>query len=160
MAESDAVVAEAIVKQHKWRRYIDLWRQHPKVKWECPIPRCAIEVYLAIDAIFIGMGIESFGDMRLGMILIFRDGFTLELVRGIWAAMLISVGVLQLLAVKFGGFRILRFAALLAALVWMMYCYTTWVGHMRSTAMPHALVNIGAQLYLYWLLRGGKWAKS
>lgn len=125
----------------------------------CPIPRCALEWYLACQAIVAGVSIWWSGDPRLGHYDIALPFLHIPMDSMRWAVALWLIAILQAVALELAPAAPQRWVAGLAAFTWAALALSMLHGGMVAYAFGSATLAFLGQLYVCAMLRGARWRR-
>jgi hypothetical protein len=123
----------------------------------CPIPRCALEWFLAVSGPVIGTTIWWSGDPRLGHYDVCLSLIHIPMNAMRWGIALWLVGVLQMAALYAAPTAPQRLAAGLACFAWVVLAFSLFHGGMVAFACPASLLLALGELYVCAMLRGARW---
>lgn len=123
----------------------------------CPIPRCALEWYLAAQAAFAGTSIWLSGDPRLGRYDILLPFVSIPMNSWRWAVTLWLIAALQALAVQIAPAVVQRWAAGLAAFTWAAFAISAYHVGLVAFAFGAAILAALGQVYVCAMFRGARW---
>lgn len=124
----------------------------------CPIPRCALEWYLATKAAVVGTTVWLSGDPRFGHYDIYLPFAHIPMSSLRWAIALWLVALLQILALCLAPTAPQRWAAGLAAFAWAAFAISAWHGGMVAVACGASVLAALGELYVCAMLRGARWS--
>jgi hypothetical protein len=123
----------------------------------CPIPRCALEWYIAAQAIVAGISIWWSGDPRLGHYDIAFLGLHIPMDSLRWALALGLVGVAQMAAISIAPSAPQRWIAGIACFAWAALALSMLHGGMVAYGFGSAVLAAFGQLYVCAMFRGARW---
>ena len=123
----------------------------------CPIPRCALEWYLALKAIVAGSAVWWSGDPRLGHYDICLPFIHVPMDSMRWGITLWLVALGQIIALQLVSSIPQRWTAGIAAFTWATFATSAYHGGMVAFAGPIAILAFFGQLYICAMLIGAKW---
>jgi hypothetical protein len=123
----------------------------------CPIPRCALEWFLAVMAAVAGTTIWLSGDVRLGDYDIALPFLNVSMSAARWGITLWLTCAAQSIALYLAPLAPQRIAAFLACLTWMAFAASTWHAGMIAFAFGVAVLSALGQLYVCAMLQGSRW---
>lgn len=124
----------------------------------CPIPRCALEWYLALQAAVAGSTVWLSGDPRLGHYDICLPLIHIPMNSLRWGLSLWIIAVLQMLALRVAPIAPQQFIAGAAAFTWAAFALSTWHGGMVALACGISVLAALGQVYVCAMLKGAKWS--
>lgn len=125
----------------------------------CPVPRCALEWYLALQAVAAGIGVGATGDPRLAVDMVNFGLFLLPMNAALWAVWLTAAGALQMLSLCVLGQAPQRYAAGFGCFTFAMFGVSCFQGGMTSFAAPIAGLAAILELFVCAILRGARWTR-
>lgn len=129
----------------------------PRPRLPCPIPRCALEWYLALQAMIAGTSIWWSGDPRLGHYDIALPFAHIPMDSVRWAITLWLIAVVQMVALCIQPAAPQRWVSGIAAFAWAAFALSTLHGGMIAYAFGSAVLAALGQIYVCAMFRGGRW---
>lgn len=123
----------------------------------CPIPRCALEWFLALQAAVAGSSIWLSGDPRLGQYDISMPFMNISMSSLRWGIALWFIAALQAVALHLWPIGPQRAAAGLACFAWLAFSASSYQGGMIAFAFTQAILTALGQLYVCAMLQGARW---
>lgn len=123
----------------------------------CPIPRCALEWYLALQAAVAGTTILFAGDPRLAHYDISLPFIHIPMDAIRWGAALWTLAIVQALAISIASTAPQRWVSGIAAFAWAALALSMPHGGMVAYAFGSAVLAALGQLYVCAMFRGARW---
>ena len=128
----------------------------------CPIPQCALEVFLGAWTIVLGAGILLCGGNSSVSRNLILSGIPQEWGWLAWASLLMLVGALQLVSLRYSPRIMHRHAAFVCSFILACFVITeSKMGrsHVPITAYLASFTCIG-EAYVFWMLKGATWGNG
>ena len=131
--------------------------KRPGIPIPCPIPRCALEWFLAALAAVTGTSVWLSGDPRFGHYDICLPFVHIGMSSMRWGVCLWLIAVAQAVSLLIVPHKPQQLVAGLAAFAWAAFSLSVWHGGMVAVAFGVACLSALGQLYVCAMLRGARW---